>query len=52
MVFVRHWPKIVHKYDLEYNDTLEFKIQAFVLKTKIYKINTSTAKLHTFPNHG
>jgi hypothetical protein len=37
MVLGRNWPGIVHKYDLQYNDMVVFKSQAFVLKMNIYK---------------
>jgi hypothetical protein len=29
-----------------------FKIPAFNLKMTIYKLNNSTARIYTFPNHG
>jgi hypothetical protein len=44
MVFARNGLEIVY-------DILEFKIQTFILKMKIYKTNTYTARLYTRPNH-
>jgi hypothetical protein len=44
--------ELVFKYELEYNDIAGFKIQTFVIKTKIYMNNISTPRLYTCPNHG
>jgi hypothetical protein len=52
MVFTWNCSEIVPRYDLEYNDTLEFKIQAFYLNMKIYMANTSTTRLYTCPDYG
>jgi hypothetical protein len=38
MVLGRKWPKIFHKYNLQYNAMVDFKIQPFVLKLMIYKL--------------
>jgi hypothetical protein len=51
MVLWRNWLEIAQKYDLQYNNMVEFKIRAFVLKTTIYKSNSSTAMQYTYPNH-
>jgi hypothetical protein len=44
MVAGMNCPEIVHKYDLQYNDTVDFKIHAFILKLTIYKFDDSTAR--------
>jgi hypothetical protein len=46
--------QIVNKYSLEYNDVVEFKIQAFGMKMMIYnyKARSSTARQYTCPDHG
>jgi hypothetical protein len=48
VVFGRNWAQ----YDLHYVDVVELKLQAFVLKMIIYKVDCSTAMLYTCPDHG
>jgi hypothetical protein len=43
---------VVYKYDLRYDDVVEFKLHAFTLKMIIYKTDCSTARLYTCPDHG
>jgi hypothetical protein len=46
------WSEIVYKYDLHYNETMEFKIQANFLKMSIHKSNGTTARKYTWSDHG
>jgi hypothetical protein len=51
VVLGRNWPTVIFKYDLKRNDFLEFKINAFNPKVKIYKHNSSNPNTNICPDH-
>jgi hypothetical protein len=51
VVFSRNWARVVYKYDIHYDDVVEFNLQAFALKMIIYKEGCSTTMLYTCPDH-
>jgi hypothetical protein len=41
----------VYMYDLHHGEVMEFKLYVIAMKMIIYKDDSSTARLYTFPDH-
>jgi hypothetical protein len=49
VVFGRNWAQTICKYDLHYDDIMDFNDQAFILKMILYKVDCYTARIYTCP---